>query len=45
MGMFYGKKVWSGETNPQTGRAWVLEDVPAYWRKRTTEWIDRKEGN
>ncbi len=45
MGVFYGKKIWGREINPQTGRTWVLEDVPAYWRKQTAEWISGKEGN
>lgn len=40
MGAFYGKKILSGEINPGTGKAWALEDVPPYWKKKTAEWME-----
>lgn len=43
MGAFYGNKIKDKEINPKTGKAWVLEDVPAYWRAKTEQWLE-KEG-
>ena len=40
MAAFYGKKIINGNINPKTGSAWVLADVPAYWRASTEEWIE-----
>lgn len=40
MAAFYGKKILNGTINPKTGEAWKLEDVPAYWRAATAEWIE-----
>lgn len=39
MGAFYGGKIRRGEMNPKTGKAWVLEDVPAFWKKKTDNWL------
>lgn len=39
MGEFYGRKIRSGEINPKTGKAWALEDVPAYWREKSEKWL------
>lgn len=40
MAAFYGKKIITGAINPKTGQAWRIEDVPAYWRAATQEWIE-----
>ncbi len=39
MGAFYGKKIRDGETNPRTGAAWKLGDVPSLWRSKTDDWL------
>jgi len=39
MGAFYGSRILKGETNPKTGTAWKLEDVPSLWRPKTEEWL------
>ncbi len=39
MGMFYGKKILRGEINRKTGMAWIIDDVPSLWRKRTEDWL------
>lgn len=39
MGAFYGNKIRSEEVNPKTGEPWKLEDVPAFWRKKTENWL------
>lgn len=39
MGAFYGKKIRNEETNPKTGSAWKLEDVPSLWKAKTGEWL------
>ncbi len=42
MGAFYGKKILSEDINPKTGKAWTLEDVPAYWREKTKKYLEGK---
>ena len=39
MGAVYGSKIQDGEINPKTGAPWKLEDVPAYWRAKTEDWL------
>lgn len=40
MGAFYGIKIKTGEVNPDTGNAWVLEDVRAYWKPKVVKWLE-----
>lgn len=40
MGAFYGTKIKSGEVNTDTGKAWVFENVPAYWRPKAKKWLE-----
>lgn len=42
MGAFYGNKICNGDTNPKTGEAWKLDDVPAYWKTKTAEWLNKE---
>ena len=45
MGAFYGIKVLTGETNEDTGKAWVIKDVPKLWQKATKAYIsEHQEG-
>ncbi len=39
MGAFYGEKIRRGEINPKTGKAWVLSDVPPFWKQKTESWF------
>ncbi len=39
MGAFYGEKIRREEINSKTGKAWVLENVPAFWKKKTENWL------
>lgn len=39
MGAFYVNKIRNGATNPRTGEAWELADVPSLWRKKTEDWL------
>jgi len=41
MGAFYGSKILNGDTNPKTGEAWRLEDVPTYWREKAGAWLEK----
>lgn len=40
MGAFYGCKIRNKETNLKTGKLWSIEDVPNYWKEKTTEWLN-----
>lgn len=40
MGAFYGNKIRNGELNPKTGEAWMLKDVPSFWRNKTENWLE-----
>ncbi len=40
MGGFYGSKIVNKEINAKTGKAWTIKDVPAYWIKKTQEWME-----
>ena len=31
---FYSEKIRSGVINPNTGNAWIIEDVPKHWRTK-----------
>lgn len=37
MGAFYGNKIKNMEINQKTGKAWMLEDVPSFWREKTEQ--------
>ena len=39
MGAFYGIKIKKKEINPNTGKAWVIDDVPKLWKKATEKWL------
>lgn len=43
MGGFYGNKIKNKEFNSKTGKPWTLKDVPAYWRPKTAQWIEKEE--
>lgn len=40
MGAFYGSKIRNQETNPKTGGAWKLEDVPTFWKAKAVQWLE-----
>lgn len=40
MGAFYGSKIRDGEINTKTGKAWVLKDVPTFWRQKAKMWLE-----
>lgn len=40
MAAFYGTKIKNHEINPKTGSAWVIEDVPKFYRAKTQAWLD-----
>ena len=42
MEVFYGTKIKNKEINPKTGKAWTLDDVPAYRREATEQWLKSK---
>lgn len=39
MGAFYGTKIQNNESNPKTGAAWSIEDVPQLWKSKTEKWL------
>lgn len=41
MGEFYAKKIKNQEINKKTGKAWTLNDVPAYWRAATQRALEK----
>ncbi len=43
MGAFYGSKIVDKEINAKTGKAWTIKDVPAYWSKKTQEWMEERD--
>lgn len=43
MGAFYGTKIKAGTVNSATGKAWALEDVPKFWRKKVDAWLKEHE--
>ena len=40
MAAFYGTKIKNGEINPKTGAAWVIGDVPRFWRPKVEQWLE-----
>lgn len=40
MGAFYGIKIRNQQTNPKTGAAWVLGDVPSLWKPKVKKWLE-----
>ena len=40
MGYFYGYRILNQITNPKTGQAWKIEDVPAKWVADTEKWLE-----
>ncbi len=42
MGAFYGNKIKNKEINSKTGMLWTLEDVPAFWKTKTKEWLNNR---
>lgn len=42
MGAFYGTKIEAKEINANTGKAWVIDDVPKFWRKKVEAWLADK---
>ena len=44
MGAFYGIKIRNQETNPKTGAAWQLGDVPSLWKDKTSDWLKKNLG-
>lgn len=39
MGAFYGNKIKNKEINLKSGKAWVIEEVPSFWREKTEQWL------
>ncbi len=42
MAKLYYNKITNQETNPETGKAWVLEDVPQMWRAQVEEMLNEE---
>ena len=43
MAKIYYRKIVSGDINPATGEAWVIDDVPARWRDEVQALLDGKQ--
>lgn len=37
MAEFYENKIRNKESNPKTGNAWCIDDVPKLWKKKVEE--------
>ncbi len=38
---FYVEKILKGTINPNTGKAWTVEDVPTLWRAKVAKELEK----
>lgn len=38
---FYAEKILKGIINPNTGKAWIVEDVPKLWRAKVAKELEK----